>query len=135
MQGTEENEHNGQYHRFSVGKLCLQFNIHQKGNSGVSRIFENLVAPLAIFLPSEVPVAIGVTGEAQVRVRTRKDWSLTFLAIALIFNTLASGLFQVKYLYAEHIYNWTAEQLSYYVSFMGSTRACCLLFLLPCKSL
>jgi hypothetical protein len=46
---------------------------------------------------------------------------------------LASGLFQVKYLYAEHIYDWAAEQLSYYISFMGACRAWHLLIFLPCK--
>jgi hypothetical protein len=29
------------------------------------------------------------------------------------------GVFQIKYLYAQHTYQWGAEQLSYYISFMG----------------
>ena len=37
----------------------------------------------------------------------------------------------MKYLYARHIYGWNAEQLSYYISFMGGSRAMFLLFLLP----
>jgi len=44
---------------------------------------------------------------------------------------LASGIFQIKYLYAEHIYDWAAEQLSYYISFMGACRAWHLLVFLP----
>ncbi|KAL4062750.1 major facilitator superfamily domain-containing protein [Scleroderma yunnanense] len=108
-----------------------EHNGNNEGSFRIACILENLVTPLAVFLPSEVPVAIAVTGEARGRVRTRKDWSLTFLAIALVFHSLSSGLFQVKYLYAEHIYDWTAEQLSYYISFMGATRASYLVFLFP----
>lgn len=94
-------------------------------------ILKNLLSPLAVFLPSDIPVAVRVAGEGQVRIRRRKDWSLTLLAIALALNMLASGLFQLKYLYAEHVYDWSAEQLSYYISFQGAVRACYLLFLLP----
>jgi hypothetical protein len=39
----------------------------------------------------------------------------------------------MKYLYAGHVYAWGAEQLSYYISFLGGARAIFLLFLLPCK--
>jgi hypothetical protein len=46
---------------------------------------------------------------------------------------LASGIFQIKYLYAEHVYDWAAEQLSYYISFMGACRASYLLVFLPCE--
>jgi len=42
-------------------------------------------------------------------------------------------MYQLKYLYAEHIYGWRAEQLSNYISFLGITRAIFLLLLLPCK--
>lgn len=37
----------------------------------------------------------------------------------------------MKYLYAEHVYEWGAETLSYYISFIGGARAGFLLFLLP----
>ena len=39
----------------------------------------------------------------------------------------------MKYLYARHSYGWGAEQLSYYISFMGGSRAMFLLFVLPSK--
>ncbi|KAI5998873.1 major facilitator superfamily domain-containing protein [Pisolithus albus] len=97
----------------------------------VAGIFKNLFSPLALFFPSDIPVVVRVAGEAQVRIRRRKDWGLTLLAIALALHMLASGLFQLKYLYAEHIYDWSAEQLSYYISFQGAIRACYLLLLLP----
>ncbi|KAI6125072.1 major facilitator superfamily domain-containing protein [Pisolithus croceorrhizus] len=96
-----------------------------------SGILKSLFSPLSVFLPSDVPVAVRVAGEGQARVRRRKDWSLTLVAIAVALHMLASGLFQLKYLYAEHIYDWSAEQLSYYISFQGAVRACYLLLLLP----
>ncbi|THG99751.1 hypothetical protein EW026_g2668 [Hermanssonia centrifuga] len=44
---------------------------------------------------------------------------------------LASGIFQIKYLYAGHVYQWGAEQLSYYITFVGGVRAVHLLFVMP----
>ena len=59
------------------------------------------------------------------------------------------GIFQIKYLYAEHVYEWGAEQvcktrvlhnrgliasifqLSYYITFMGAVRCIHLLFIMP----
>ncbi|KAI6107973.1 hypothetical protein F5141DRAFT_90895 [Pisolithus sp. B1] len=96
-----------------------------------SGILKSLFSPLAVFFPSDVPVAVRAAGEGQARIRRRKDWSLTLVAIAVALHMLASGLFQLKYLYAEHIYDWSAEQLSYYISFQGAVRACYLLLLLP----
>jgi hypothetical protein len=51
--------------------------------------------------------------------------------MSLFSHMLASGIFQIKYLYAEHVYDWAAEQLSYYISFMGACRASYLLVFLP----
>ncbi|KAL0954450.1 hypothetical protein HGRIS_003426 [Hohenbuehelia grisea] len=82
-----------------------------------------LVAPLAIFLPASVP--------GRQTLHTRKDWSLTFLAVALFGHMLSTGIFQIKYLYATHVYGWTSEQLSYYISVMGGSRAFNLLVVLP----
>ncbi|KAF7424424.1 hypothetical protein PC9H_009731 [Pleurotus ostreatus] len=76
-----------------------------------------VLQPLGIFLPQKV--------------QGRSDWSLTFLAIALFGYYLSAGIFQIKYLYAVHVYGWSAEVLSYYISFMGGARAVHLLFILP----
>ncbi|KAG1822038.1 uncharacterized protein BJ212DRAFT_1335414 [Suillus subaureus] len=67
-----------------------------------TRIIRSFLSPLAVFLPSHVPVATSATGDSL-----------------------------LKYLYAEHIYDWAAEQLSYYISFMGACRAWYLLVFLP----
>lgn len=79
-------------------------------------------SPLAVFLPKKVQTLDGMQ---------RSDWSLTILGIALfgyllstvrtlfvcvcprVSYSLASfqGVFQIKYLYAGHVYNWGAEQV------------------------
>ncbi|KAG1883390.1 hypothetical protein F4604DRAFT_1535448, partial [Suillus subluteus] len=96
-----------------------------------TRIIRSFLSPLAVFLPSHVPVATSATGDSLVPSRTRKDWGLTFIGMSIFLHMLATGIFQLKYLYAEHIYDWTAEQLSYYISFMGACRAWYLLVFLP----
>ncbi|KAH7915656.1 major facilitator superfamily-domain-containing protein, partial [Hygrophoropsis aurantiaca] len=95
------------------------------------RVLHSFLSPLGVFLPTDVPVPFASDSEAFGRKRTRRDWSLTFLAMMLFGHMLASGIFQIKYLYAEHVYDWATEQLSYYISFMGATRAIHLLLLLP----
>jgi len=42
-------------------------------------------------------------------------------------------LFQIKYLYAEHVFSWDAEKLSYYITAVGVARALYLLLVLPGK--
>ncbi|EGO24383.1 hypothetical protein SERLADRAFT_361476 [Serpula lacrymans var. lacrymans S7.9] len=84
------------------------------------------LSPLSIFLPSPVP-----SPNPSSLTNPPKDWSLTFLALALFLHLLSSGVFQIKYLYAEHVYGWAAEKLSYYISFMGGVRALNLLIVLP----
>ncbi|KAJ7650210.1 hypothetical protein FB45DRAFT_779197 [Roridomyces roridus] len=92
----------------------------EKAKLGVVAQF---LSPLAIFLP----VTVTIDGST----RKRKDWSLTLLAASLLGVMLSTGLYQIKYLYAGHVYGWGAEQLSYYISLLGSTRAVYLLFVLP----
>ncbi|KAF7374855.1 hypothetical protein MSAN_00371500 [Mycena sanguinolenta] len=92
----------------------------ETANPGILR---NFLSPLAVFRPEP----IFVDGSA----RKRKDWSLTLLAVALFGYMLSMGLVQIKYLYAGHVYGWGPEQLSYYISLLGTTRAVFLLFALP----
>ncbi|PPQ67510.1 hypothetical protein CVT25_006051 [Psilocybe cyanescens] len=103
------------------------------GSSGVQEVVATdgvivgFLRPLAVFLPAMVlqpsPNGIGL--------RKRRDWSLTMLALALFAYMLSTGLYQLKYMYAMQTYGWGAEQLGYYISFMGVGRAMWLLFALP----
>ncbi|KAF7973488.1 hypothetical protein HWV62_14980 [Athelia sp. TMB] len=78
--------------------------------------------PLALFLPKDGVDAAG---------RKKKDWSLTFLAMASFGYMLGMGIFQIKYMYAVHVYKWGPGQLSYYISLLGGLRAVALLLVLP----
>ncbi|KAJ3744437.1 major facilitator superfamily domain-containing protein [Lentinula detonsa] len=82
-------------------------------------------SPLALFLP------VVITEATHTGIRKRKDWSLTLLAVAMFLYMLSTGVYQIKYLYVVHTYNWAADQLSYYISYLGALRALGLLFLLP----
>ncbi|KAF4571304.1 hypothetical protein EYR36_008633 [Pleurotus pulmonarius] len=85
--------------------------------AGETNFIMRVLQPLGVFLPHKT--------------QGRNDWSLTFLAIALFGYYLSAGIYQIKYLYAVHVYGWSAEVLSYYISFMGGARAVHLLFILP----
>ncbi|KAI0303849.1 major facilitator superfamily domain-containing protein [Multifurca ochricompacta] len=84
-------------------------------------IKKRLLGPLSIFAPRRL----------MVNGRMRKDWSMSWLAIAVFGLFLASGVFQIKYLYAEHVFGWGAVQLGYYISFVSGVRALYTLLLMP----
>ncbi|RPD54326.1 MFS general substrate transporter [Lentinus tigrinus ALCF2SS1-7] len=88
----------------------------------VQGIVHRFISPLKLFLPKTVH---GPNGTKHT------DWSMTLLATVLFGYLLSNGIFQIKYLYAEHVYGWGAEQLSYYISAMGFARALHLLLVLP----
>ncbi|KAG6862568.1 hypothetical protein C0995_000116 [Termitomyces sp. Mi166 len=92
--------------------------IEQNRKEGVVRAF---LKPLSLFLP-----AVVYDGGKR-----RRDWSLTFLGGALLLTMISTGIYQIKYLYAVHVYGWGVERLSYYISFMGSSRAIFLLVICP----
>lgn len=91
-------------------------------SGGMIGFFRDFLKPLAIFLPKKSELPGG---------KTRTNWDLTFLACALFGYFLSTGIWQIKYLYAGHVYGWGAEQLSYYISFAGGARAVNLLLIMP----
>ncbi|KAI5118105.1 hypothetical protein M0805_005212 [Coniferiporia weirii] len=84
---------------------------------GIVAFVKGLLLPLTVFVPKKRAGG--------------KDWNMTFLALALFGYLLSSGIFQLKYLYAEHVFGWEAEQLSYYITLVGGMRAVHLLFIMP----
>ncbi|THH21256.1 hypothetical protein EW146_g240 [Bondarzewia mesenterica] len=118
----------------------------KKQREGLLGLIEGFFSPLAIFAPRKRNMGID-------SLHQRRDWSLTWLAFSLFGYMLAmvsllidykkkefgdksltvvkQGVFQLKYLYAEHVFGWGAEQLSYYISFVGGARAVHLLFVMP----
>ncbi|EJD07107.1 MFS general substrate transporter [Fomitiporia mediterranea MF3/22] len=84
---------------------------------GILSVMKGLFMPLVVFAPKIRP--------------NGRDWNMTLLALAFFGYLLSSGIFQLKYLYAEHVFAWEAEQLSYYITFVGGARAVHLLFVMP----
>ncbi|KAG6817670.1 hypothetical protein H0H87_005428 [Tephrocybe sp. NHM501043] len=84
-------------------------------------IISAFLRPLRLFLPVV----------RYDRGRKHRDWSLTYLGGALLLAMISTGVYQVKYLYAVHVYGWGVQQLSYYISFMSASRAVFLLVLCP----
>lgn len=82
---------------------------------------KRLFTPLAVFAPQR----------RIVNGRMQEDWSMPWLAAGLFLLFLAGGVFQMKYLYAEHVFGWGAEQLGHYISFIGAVRALHTLLLMP----
>ncbi|KAG8824167.1 hypothetical protein FRB91_003948 [Serendipita sp. 411] len=60
-----------------------------------------------------------------------KDYTLTIIGVSYFIYLMSLALYQLKYLYAEHVFSWDAERLGYYISYMGFARAITLLVLLP----
>ncbi|KAF5342443.1 hypothetical protein D9611_001500 [Ephemerocybe angulata] len=90
-------------------------------------LVSTLLRPLSIFRP--VPIVLPTRN--GLLLRTKYDWSLTLLALSLGGWMLSTGVYQIKYLYAEHVYGWGAEELSVYISWMGAVRAAVLLWGVP----
>ncbi|KAJ8503024.1 hypothetical protein ONZ45_g11222 [Pleurotus djamor] len=85
----------------------------------VIRFIKTFFSPITMFRPNSFGP------------RRRKDWNMTLVGCALFLYVLSSGVYQVKYLYAKHIYSWTAEQLGFYMSLLWVIRALNLLVFLP----
>lgn len=85
-------------------------------------------APYAPFLKLLAPLAALRPRRAGAM---RKDYTLTIMAVSYFIYLMSLALYQVKYLYAEHVFSWDAERLGYYISYMGFARAITLLVLLP----
>ncbi|KAI0346310.1 MFS general substrate transporter [Trametopsis cervina] len=89
---------------------------------GKQSFCQRLLSPLALFAPKKITTPEG---------GYRRDWSLTILGLVFFSFLLSTGIVQIKYLYAEHMYEWNAEKLSYYITFVGALRAVHLLFIMP----
>ncbi|KAL1742865.1 hypothetical protein HDZ31DRAFT_65566 [Schizophyllum fasciatum] len=88
-------------------------------------LFHGITSALAVFMPA------CVTEVTSGGLRQRRDWSFIVLAGALSLLLLSTGIYQLKSLYAEHVFGWGAEQLSYYIEMLGGTRAVVLLLIMP----
>ncbi|KAG8900490.1 hypothetical protein FRB99_006018 [Tulasnella sp. 403] len=81
-----------------------------------------LFRPLGVFLPRR--------RDADEH-RPGRDWNLTLLAIAYAITTSYISLSQFKSQYAIAVFGWTAEDLGYWLSLIGGSRALYLIIILP----
>jgi len=75
--------------------------------------------PAALFIP------------LRLEGRRGRDWNLTLTGAALFLYVFADQAYNLKYLYVKHVYDWSTEQLGYYMSLLWVIRAFNLLVLLP----
>ncbi|KZV76315.1 hypothetical protein PENSPDRAFT_448195 [Peniophora sp. CONT] len=79
-----------------------------------------LIRPISIFFPKKLSGG-----------RKGYDWNLTLVGVAQFIYILSIQVYNLKYLYTKHVFQWTGEQLGYYMSLLFITRAINLLLLLP----
>ncbi|KAG8834571.1 hypothetical protein FRC17_008240 [Serendipita sp. 399] len=102
-------------HNDTIDSISFQQQpLHQTTRSPILRLF----APLASFRPRRAGAL-------------HKDYTLTLIAVSYFIYLMSLALYQLKYLYAEHVFSWDAERLGYYISYMGFARAITLLVLVP----
>ncbi|GLB40410.1 putative major facilitator superfamily protein [Lyophyllum shimeji] len=78
-----------------------------------------LIIPVTMFAPRPRPG------------RSRRNYNLTLLGAALFLYIISTAVYSSKYMYAQHVYSWTAAQLGYYMSLLWVSRAFNLLVFLP----
>ncbi|KAJ7650225.1 major facilitator superfamily domain-containing protein [Roridomyces roridus] len=87
----------------------------------MTRFFAALISPIAIFRPRRV-----THGTAS-----RMDVTLTLLGFSILLYICSTAVYPLKYLYGQHIYKWTPNQLGYYMSLLWIARATNLLVIMP----
>ncbi|KAJ7228026.1 major facilitator superfamily domain-containing protein [Mycena haematopus] len=61
----------------------------------------------------------------------RSDWTLTLLALSCGFTVSIMGSLSVKFQYIIAYFDWTSENVSYFLTITGATRAAFLAVILP----
>ncbi|KAJ3824688.1 major facilitator superfamily domain-containing protein [Lentinula raphanica] len=90
--------------------------------SGLAELLAGFLSPISIFIPRYITNYEG---------SRKRDWNLAFAGSALFLYLISIGVFSIKYLYAQHIYSWSSNELGYYMSLLWITRALNLLVVLP----
>ncbi|KAJ7019928.1 major facilitator superfamily domain-containing protein [Mycena alexandri] len=87
----------------------------------VKRFTVAFFSPITIFRPRIV-----VDG-----VSTKRNWNVTLMGGAMFLYIIASAVYPVKFLYAQHTFSWDSIQLGYYMSLLWVLRGINLLIVLP----
>ncbi|KAF9048410.1 major facilitator superfamily domain-containing protein [Panaeolus papilionaceus] len=90
----------------------------------IGKLFKNfataLLLPISMFTPRR-----------SLDHPSKRNWNMTFIGFGLFLYLVSTGVYSAKYLYAQHVYDWTTAELGYYMSTLWITRAFNLLVFLP----
>ncbi|KAF9004010.1 major facilitator superfamily domain-containing protein [Cyathus striatus] len=100
------------------GSLQLKTSV-QVAKVQLGKFMAALLSPIMMFRPRSIPGS------------KKRDWNMTLVGLALFIYLVSIGVYSAKYLYAQHVYDWTTAQLGYYMSILWFTRALNLLIFLP----
>lgn len=87
--------------------------------SYLAKFIKALLSPISMFAPR---THMG---------RASRDYNLTFVGLGLFLYLVSIGIYQIKYLYAKHIYSWSSSELGFYMSLLWISRAINLLVIIP----
>ncbi|KAG1782638.1 major facilitator superfamily domain-containing protein [Suillus placidus] len=82
-------------------------------------------SPLAVLLPDRISV------DGNPLKRSKRDWSLCFIATSYGFTMSLMGLVTYVLQYAAGNFKWSSEMISYYIALTGAVRALFLAVILP----
>ncbi|KAK0204880.1 major facilitator superfamily domain-containing protein [Desarmillaria ectypa] len=85
----------------------------------LAKFINALLSPISMFAPR---TRVG---------RTFRDYNLTFVGLGLFLYLISIGIYQIKYLYAKHVYSWSSSELGFYMSLLWISRAINLLVIIP----
>ncbi|KAJ6525633.1 major facilitator superfamily domain-containing protein [Mycena capillaripes] len=92
----------------------------------IQRLF-TFLKPLTIFFPERVETH----PDASPWKGRQKDWNLTLLALAYAFTISIMGSLSFKFQYIIAYFGWTSENIGYFLTISGVSRAIYLAIILP----
>ncbi|KAI0072772.1 MFS general substrate transporter [Panus rudis PR-1116 ss-1] len=100
-----------------------------EGRKSWLRTIFGFLTPLSVLLMTEDE---GPNGSSDVNpLKRKRDWSLVYLAASYGFSMLLIGSYSYKFQYTSAVFGWTSEQIGYWLSIVGFTRALYLAIVLP----
>lgn len=116
--------------RASGAQKRRQVSLDRRNDSALSvaSVFKSAMkffSPLAVLLPERI------SADGNPLKRSKRDWSLCFIAASYGFTMSLMGLVTYILQYAAGNFKWSSETISYYVAFIGAVRALFLAVILP----
>ncbi|KAG1827151.1 major facilitator superfamily domain-containing protein [Suillus subaureus] len=103
----------------------------ERRNDGTLRVASLLKGAMRFFSPLAVLLPEPISVDGNPLKRSKRDWSLCFIAASYGFTMSLMGLVTYVLQYAVGNFKWSSETISYYVAFTGAVRALFLAVILP----